>query len=468
MKNPMYTLAAMLVVLFGFSGQLLAVEDPKLPPSDQAGPSVKWSGGADLRWVYQDSVYGESSAFTVNGFAGADSTTFGYVRGWVGADATFDANTSLKVKVENREDTRMGGLNNLPLRFEEASLTAKNFFTTDLTLNFGVIQADINGPFFVQANYSESAWSGKNSAVPVRASLAASAWMEPFGLSFNYKQPQWSLDFLWATVVENGGTTFDENIAGLKFTFNLPDTIGRNSSVNLSYTMFKNGVAGGFVSGDEQDIRTIGFGFNIGSLGAMPALSIHGDYYQQSGDAGRTSATTTLDAGGKAWRLGVVWQDAAMANKPWLSLAYWSISGDDNSTDSDEDRFFSYENVGRDNGGFLIMEDHEFGLDVDNNYKSIRLGLGVSADKVKLSLMYGMFTALEDTPAIGSAALTGGRTRDDGLGSELDLKLTYEYSAALKFDFVLAMLQSADALNNYTFDQDDKIRMFMFGTTLSF
>lgn len=465
MKNPMYTLTAMLVVLFGFSGQLLAVEDPKLPPLEQAGPSVKWSGGADLKWVYQDAVYGESALFSSNGVAGADSRTFGYMRGWVGADASFDANTSLKVKIENREDTRTAAVNNLPIRFEEASLSVKNFFTNDLTFGFGILQTNINGPFFVAANYSESAWDSKNSAVPVRTL----GWVEPFGFSFSYSQPQWSLDFTWVTAVDNGGNTFDETITSLRLGFNLPDTVGKNSNVNLSYTVFKNGAAGAFISGVDQDVRTIGLGFSVGSLAFMPALSVYGDYYAQSGDAGKTSATTTLDAAGKAWRIGLMWQDAAMANKPWASLAYWNISGDESSTDSDEERFMSYENIGHNTGGFLIMEDNEFGLDIDNNYNSIRLGFGISADKVKLSLMYGMFKANEDTPAIGVApALAGGRTRDDGLGSEIDFRLTYEYSAVLKFDFIIASLQSADALNNYTVDQDDKIRMLMFGTSLSF
>ncbi len=478
MKKATTTLTIMLALLFGLTGQLLASDDQQSSPPTQAGKKVDISGGADLKWVYQDSILVESRAFTVGGagvLVGVDSNDYLYADLTLQAKASLDDRTDLTLRAHNRESNRLAGVNNLGVWFDEASVSLKDFMTAGLSLKFGVIPLKINS-FFMDANYSESAWNNVNLNSPVLASGGTNRFMEPAGFAFNYSNSQVSVDVMWAVLLDGGDHSRDESILGLVIGVNLPESVGKGSKLNLLYTVFEGGTAAQLSTAHEQSVRTIGIGVNIEGLPMLAGLSFYLDGYFQSGDAGRVSATRTLEAGGEAFRFGLKWMPAGQAMNPWVKLAYWHVSGDSGSTtstggvDNDEERFISYENINE----FLLVEDNYFGLDIDTNYNSIRFGAGLGSDQFDISLLYGMFTADEDLPGFGttppttSATSTTLMTRQDDIGSEIDVNLTWKYSKVVQFNLTIAQLSGSDVLKLYTTKRDDRVRSIILGTSLSF
>ncbi len=112
--------------------------------------------------------------------------------------------------------------------------------------------------------------------------------------------------------------------------------------------------------------------------------------------------------------------------QPYVDCSYWEISGDDEADDSYNSNFVSLEN----NNLTLIAESSYWGLDIDTNYRAVRLQAGC----YPLSSLHAQATYayLEYQDNNGSVDNHTGRAKNK-IGDEVDLTLTYEYSTHVKF-----------------------------------
>lgn len=145
---------------------------------------------------------------------------------------------------------------------------------------------------------------------------------------------------------------------------------------------------------------------------------LFGELYGQIGE--RVIARRTRDH--RAWSGAVgarrTWWN--LRSEPYLEAGAVYVSGGDPDGSHSRD-FASYENVET----FKILEDDDFGTDVDRNYWSLRLRAGLDlspaiGEKVLFEVLYGYFRRA-----------THERGRDDALGHEVDLRLTWKATDAL-------------------------------------
>jgi hypothetical protein len=164
--------------------------------------------------------------------------------------------------------------------------------------------------------------------------------------------------------------------------------------------------------------------------------------------------------------------------KPWVEFIYMYLSGDDGGWAGDPGKiehanedFVSFE----DNDATLIVEENDYGLDIDTNYWKIQVAVGASLAPlfnndydINVKVLYAFFEAI-DTPY----------TVRDNIGNELDVIFTWNYSKDLTFELGSAWLWDSEFfsdLDDYAYlihqgplaDIKDNASMFFMSATLDF
>ena len=192
------------------------------------------------------------------------------------------------------------------------------------------------------------------------------------------------------------------------------------------------------------------------------AFTVSGEGYLQRGDAGDYPGTAGVRAEGNALRFA-----AGYAGALRIQVCAVRISGDRRGDDRTEGRFLSYE----DNDATLIVEGNDYGLDIDTNYESLQVSVGVPLDlggtQVQPRLLVAAFRFLEAVPlAPDPPAGVGSRSRT--LGTEIDASVDVAWTAQLSFTLAAAWLVGARALESFTADGDDGAWLFTVGARLRF
>lgn len=307
----------------------------------------------------------------------------------------------------------------------------------------------------------------------------------------------------------NGGVFRDQNrdAGGVKFTYNMDDNlfvdlfyfqtletaindpsangdakgrfdeyvIGMNIDYNIDEKSLLNFIYAG-IYGDEGhvNVHTLGIGVDYY---LTPEFEAYLEFYGQWGTSGSVrmdtfSATADtsneeIDHSAYAGVLGLKYTfDHEI--KPWIDASWTYISGDDgdigtndttNNPDPNHD-FISYE----DNDATMILEENEFGLDLDSNYWKLQFDMGftVSLDRqddfhFTTSVAWAELNHVPDRAGVapGSNNLfddnDGGSGDDDDddndyndLGVEWDIKMTWNYTESLDFTIGWAWLFTGD------------------------
>lgn len=439
------------------------------------------SGGIDLDYVYMDKVGMEvatANSWTPGGLA-TPKKSMDAVLGkfFVRFDVQLSDGVEAVLSLGNNILT--DGLQPLAagegvedVLFEYAYIKFKEFYNPNLALTLGIqdFKLDYRGkgnPFFLDVKNSDSAWDHVNSAVP-----HLTQWIiyDPVGFNLNYKQDPVDFNLFGAIGSEGGTRSADEIVFGANLAYGLSNIgkLGKNSNVNLLLTWFSGGAAGPFSGLDpgdthEQDVYTIGAGFDLFDIGDVKGLELFAEAYKQFGDAGRLTIAgnqETLDAKGYAFQGGGRYEFQNVTGNPWLEAKYVYISGDDDPTDTDCENFISYEG----NNEFLIVENHVLGFDVDTNYSAFKLSGGIDVELQKekmlhLSILAGFFKFNEEIV---------GATKEDDLGTEIDFTAVFDYSKSVNFHATFGFLVGADALELFTAEEDNDVKGFVLGTSLRF
>lgn len=272
------------------------------------------------------------------------------------------------------------------------------------------------------------------------------------GCRFTYDQVKKTgvkLDLLFGVTRETRQLNEDKSLEAAVFSYKFPKDQGKI----LTYlTMFSNN--------PSSRVWSLGAGFHMYADNSVEVFT------EMVGQAGRFLEDYT-DTGDQPNNLGALGRDIEQlafggywgfryTNYALMGLyieaSYWYLSGDDDQTNARQQNFLSYENV----DDTMIIEDDNYGLDVDTNYQAckVRTGWVVSQKrKMYIDFLYGYFQRSRDD-AIG-----------DRIGQEVDVKFKWNYTESCSF-----MLGGAEAWGfQYIPGYDHtKMVMLLFNVKLDF
>jgi hypothetical protein len=322
-----------------------------------------------------------------------------------------------------------------------------DIFSEGVTLKLGQVWTDFDIRGRGSSIVFDSFWSEALSLSQSPDGRSAADYGMSAGAVLNYMRENITLQvFLLPKINDTIGSdpspaTTDDFAYGVNFFYNL-DTLSKGSRVGAHFSSM--GTAGA-----DTAVMTLGVAADLYFM-TDNALEVFAEVYFQFGDAGSV-AGSTIDAAGMAFQVGAKYNFTGDM-KPWIELKLTFLSGDDEADDENES-FISREHQ-RD---LMILEDEVFGVDWDTNYFAIKIlgGLGFmpqgGVNKLWLNVAIGIATANED---VGT---------EDGLGNEVDVKLTYNYSKAVNLDTGIAFLFGSDIMEQTIVENDDSAMLFWVG-----
>lgn len=191
----------------------------------------------------------------------------------------------------------------------------------------------------------------------------------------------------------------------------------------------------------------------------VDGLNFYGQIYFEFGDY-----ATDVDASGLMVDVGADYT-FDIAWKPCVGVEYLFVTGDDGTSADENEAFVSYE----DNNDLVVLEDKEFGFDIDENYSVIKLRASIQGDLLespvkdafKLEVLLGIAKLDEEV-----AGTLPGTTPSDKIGTELDVKASWMASKQLKVYTGIGWLFGSEVLEN---DLDEKTAFTFFaGTSVTF
>ena len=472
MKQVGYVTLVLALVL---SMATLGFGQGKVTMTKDGGTAIQISGEIDFHYVYKDDHMEEVRDWDQGGFTGGNGHSgTNQVFYWPNKfrfDIAVADGVDAVVTMENNpfNGYGVGGTGADFFEFGLTYIIFREVYNKDTTVSVGVQDIKFGDGFFMDLRHAESAWDFN----PVDPRYSGWILWNPASIVIDYNAAPVNFKLFGALANLDSGitTSTEEWVYGMTFDYDLEGKVAglaKGGSLNLLATMFVGGDVWPVENTHSQELWTFGIGLNLKDLANVKGLSIYGEGYWQFGDAGEADVDgdgeeDTLDAGGWAARGGLKYE-FDNPNKPWISLEYWMLSGDDDEDDADLDGFVSYENV----NDFLIGEHSLYGLDVDTNYTALKVKGGVSTQvggkNLDLSAKLGFFSFTEDAPLDS----TPGALREDELGSELDFTMKLDYTKNVSFDLTIAWLWSADALELYTDSEEDSLSAFMLGTNVKF
>ena len=250
-----------------------------------------------------------------------------------------------------------------------------------------------------------------------------------------------------------------------------PSTAGASSSPVMNRNNGSS-AAGTFLGYSPKDATVYSFGVSL-DWAPISGLNLFADAIWQTGRitddttpgtalAANAPPDVEVDHAATAVRVGGKYMFDASIH-PWIQLEYWRISGDDKAAaDGENHEFLSYEN----NDQFLIVEDNDFGMDIDANYSAWKATLGASiTDNISVMAEIGFFDLVNPSTFNGGTTLL---SSGDNLGTELDLTATWNYSKSLTFETTVASLFGSDLVEEMSHEKTSSAQEFLASVVLKY
>ncbi|MFA5794470.1 MAG: alginate export family protein [Candidatus Brocadiia bacterium] len=376
------------------------------------------------------------------------------------------------VQLQNRRlDAALGttanvdffGGDNIEMAVEQAYIQVEKLIIEELTLKYGGQSLKFSAreggdAFFMDTNNSRiMALPYTEANIYKVVGALAKDTCEFGGFRFDYgslKNNNYKASFYWGVVNESLTGRADERLTGLAGWYKIPGGDPRNIATGT--------ISKTFNEGTKLSIQTIGVGGNY--FGSMPNLELYGEYYTQSGDF-----SATVDQASSAYRIGGKYDIKNEKLKPYVDVSYWYLSGGGSTTKNKN--FMSYENV----QSTMILEDNIWGLDIDSNYKVLKMEAGLThkldvdkdgtAEPLNVKLLFGTFSLVADP-----ASKTAGQTVSKNLGTEIDVVATLHFNKSLSFTLGYATLSGGDfftSAGGYGV-KEDSMQMIVLDSKLKF
>jgi len=351
----------------------------------------------------------------------------------IGIDASISEAVNARVTLETPFD--VGGNQrdgNQGLNLGEAMVSWEGAMDAALDLEFGVVDYRIdfagnNQPFLLDLGNAESAFDngqGGDNGSPQSASAGRVESLQAAGAVGHYDLGENTLDVMLFDL----SPADNESLFGLVYGMPL-DTGDYQGDMGLVLLNSKND--GG------SDLLTLGGG---GHLSGADGMKYYGEIYWQFGDYGRSAAGTISQESAYGLVAGVHYDipEADEDEAPWIDISLWDMSGDDDATDNRNSNFVSYEF----NNDTLVLEDAYYGLDLDSNYRAIKIKGGMNmSPEWSVQGMYAYATLNKNR----NGAASNGNSSNK-LGDEFDVRATYRATDYLTFYINAGSLQNAKAL----------------------
>ena len=329
--------------------------------------------------------------------------------------------------------TNRTAANQFQFQFEKAFVQVDDFLMKGLKFRTGIIphkyslRAD-GQSFFLNLGEAESPFA-------TRADTHATGFLASY-------QPievvEFYVDAFYFVTSESGFDRRDETVAGINFDIYLPKTVKKDDESTLTLARFFNLMFSSIQSDNGAEIWSIGTGFNYFFTGDpnIYVLETYGEAIFQWGEYNRKNkapAFSNINQDHLAFGayVGTKFKYENSDFKPYADLSFWYISGDDDDPKRHKNNdFVSYEDI----DSSLIMEENDYGLDVDSNYWSIKFKTGMKLnpifnEEMRLELLYGHFRAIDSAPG-----------RSKRMGDEIDVRVVWEYSPDLVFSLAAGFL----------------------------
>ncbi len=450
--------AAQLALSEGRTARVEGAAPPQEGPVTTGGDRssavrIQLSGRIDTHYAYRSGSLNET-ADLLNGAspAGTSSSDFWSGRASLRADITLKEKATGVLELETRSFDEG---QNIPkaledeageVHVEQAYLEFPGFVASKLLVRVGVQDISFRNrpqgePFFMELGESEGLFSGLGASGEFVRTTADRDVREAVGARARYDFFEvLSAHAFWVVYGEppgGGPSGDDESVAALVLNGKTGDD-------------FAAWLLGALVSGDGEGVRigTLGLGFD-GYPFASRGIELFGEFYHQRG----TLADDIRHVSKRAWagEAGARW----VCGKWAAEASYAHRTGDPHPTDGRDGAFQSYENVNR----FLILENAEFGLDIDTNHRSPRgaveagpFDLGEPVRHLRLRLDVGHFRL--DDPARDSGGRVLVSSGDDDLGVEIDATVRWAYTDSVLIWIRAAGLFGSDAIEALTGGDD--------------
>ncbi len=407
------------------------------------------SGGLDLDWVWRDRALNATRGVFGTYDAG-ESRSEGLIHGQF--HIRLDADLSEKVRVtlvldnkrfDGNSDVLGDNPEGLGVAVRQANITMSEVFDKAVTLSVGTS----NWTYDVRGGNSAMFWDPAHSATIISnragslpggngASSMTQDELQPVGVTLTYNRE--NLQFVLAilpAIIEGGSAAHDE--AG--YVASLMYDISKTSRVGVIVALTSDSGLGG--TAGDSGLYTVGIGASVKDIG-VKGLELFGEAYFQGGKVG-TLGTTSADAGGYAFELGVKWVGEGDL-MPWIEgkFTYYSGDKDQTATDTDVDAFMSYEH----HDDLMILQSDFYGMNWNTNILAFIISGGASfsvgSGKSNLHLkgVVGITKTAQD--------VTFGINTEDKLGNEFDAVLTYDYSKQVTVDAGAAFLFGSKILES--------------------
>ena len=255
------------------------------------------------------------------------------------------------------------------------------------------------------------------------------------------------VDFFLAKLGETTGTGFrdDHDIAGIVVDYLLgEDSIVRGHLLYVHNEKFTrknpgfNQSVGGNNVGFEGNNSFFQFGIGISYvLDWGNPFELYAEFGYQNGDFGDfrdvAGAVTKIEQDAFAFMAGLRYTFENVAYRPWIDFSYTFISGDKDSTDGDSEAWIPYGDI----DDTMIFEENHYGLGVNSGYRALKAKAGFKpSEEIELKFIFGIFWSSEDSflrlDPNTNTNLT--LTTEDGLGQEIDLIGTWNYTEDVTFN----------------------------------
>lgn len=359
---------------------------------------------------------------------------------YLGFDAQLADGVNAVISLEtpfNFESNARDG--NLPFSIDEAKVMWQGAVKPDLTLELGIVEysRDFVGngnPFLIDLGWSESPFSNplpnapgvaNDGGAPQSSSAGMGGSVQPTGVLGHYALGDRNLDLFLFNLDENDSETIFGAI------LDTPWEVGSyGGDLGLAFLNMKND--------GSSNLWTLGGGGHLES--AAGELKFYGECYLQFGkyDNRNPDGLRINQDGALAVYAGARYYLPEYKDKRgYLDFSFWEVSGDDNGTDGKNSNFVSMEN----NNDSIVLEDAYYGLDIDSNYRALKLRGGMNLDDEWSVEAMLMFAELQRNGGNRASGGTGSK-----LGDEIDLRANYRATDYLTFAFGFGTLQNSDAL----------------------
>ncbi|MFQ5654141.1 MAG: hypothetical protein ACE5GW_05370 [Planctomycetota bacterium] len=329
------------------------------------------------------------------------------------------------------------------IEVEQAYVRWEDALTSGLTLKFGVQDfvkdfAGNGNPFLLDISHSESPFgnptAGSDFGSPQSSSSGLVGSQEASGLYGRYDLGRTAIDAFYFTIAESFRENDDDVIFGSTLEHEI-EAAGWNGKVGaVLYALQNDGASymwtwggGGSMTGMNGELKVYGEAYTqFGEyLSSQPNPPLNGRRILQRG--------AFAVYGGARYNFGV-FGDLC----PYIEASYWEISGDDNGANRKNDNWVSFEN----NNDTLVLEDGYYGLDIDSNYRAIKIRAGINPTEAWTVEALYAYLELQDND--GTADNT--TSRHSKLGDEFDISARFRATDYLNFRLATGWVIDSKAL----------------------